>query len=75
MDVGSGWARWAIAYPGFDSFRVQAEDQIINFLFIACLLKISVILSEFNNDNYYIRGVNDGWAEWAVAHPGFGRHV
>ena len=27
MDVGSGWARWAIAYPGFDSFKeVQAGD-------------------------------------------------
>ena len=27
MDVGSEWARWAIAYPGFDSFKeVQAGD-------------------------------------------------
>ena len=30
-----------------------------------------------NLDNYVIelRGVGDGWAEWAIAHPGFGRSV
>ena len=30
-----------------------------------------------NLDNYVIelRGVGVGWAEWAIAHPGFGRSV
>ena len=76
MDVGSGWA---IVHPVFDSFRVQAE--IINLKFPIYFLLVENF-GDFNFIRVYclttkiiIRGVNDGWAEWAVAHPCFGRHV
>ena len=54
---------------------LQLLDSIEDYLMVVDSFLRGRILFDVKTLCLRLRGVGDGWAGWAIAHPGFGRSV
>ena len=63
---------FAVKYLGSYYFsKPDALSRVISF--IENKIKFREVVFIITYFSFFIRGVHDGWVEWAIAHQGFGR--